>query len=464
MANETAVLERRARTTRVVVTLILLLGLMLGALPAHGATPPEPTYGVATVDGDYSEWDLTNDHFAHMYRAGNPLKAIESHLYLRYDCANNTLYALVLAEEGVTVLVQPDDAFVKLGNVTKLVDGNSGDNGTPPDFQWIVEAATTVGFEASAILAPASYANLNVHVQVFDDGEAQTSAVDGRAIQLDILCTIAGIPDIRVEKTPLDDNVTAGTTINYSYQVYNPGDVSLSDVTVTDDTCSPVTYVSGDDSPDNGKLDPGEVWLYTCSYFFAGPSLPGKCIVNKVTAQGSYDGEEVDDEHPGVVHCAAPQEEGIQILKTVDREHVCPGQTLLYRYEVTNLGDSPLSNVVVQDDTCGPMSGPLSGPDGGDVNSDGKLDPTETWVYTCRYRVGRRESNPLENRVIASGDLLQDGQVVATYADRHPAIVQIVPCLEPEFVPEPATLLLTFTGLAGLAGYARLRLRRKPRQ
>lgn len=462
MANERAVPGRRSRTTRVVVTLTLLLGLMLGALPAYGATPPEPTYGVATVDGDYSEWDLTNDHFAHMYRAGNPLKPIESHLYLRYDCANNTLYALVLAEEGVTVLVQPGDAFVKLGDATKLVDGNSGDDGTPPDFQWIVDGGNTVGWEASATLAPGSYANLNVHVQVFDDGEAQTSAVDGRAIQLDILCTTGGIPDIRIEKTPLDDNIIAPATIDYSYQVCNCGDVPLSDVTVTDDTCSPVTYVSGDDSPNNSKLDPGEVWLYTCSYFFAGPSLPGKCIENKVTAKGSYGREVVDDDHPGVVHCAAPPVEGIQILKTVDREHVCPGQTLLYRYEVTNLGDSPLSNVVVQDDTCGPMSGPLSGPDGGDVNSDGKLDPTETWVYTCRYRVGGRESNPLENRVIASGDVLENGDVVASFTDRHPGIVQIVPCRDRgvEFVPEPGTLLLAATGLAGLGAYASLRIRR----
>jgi hypothetical protein len=60
----------------------------------------------------------------------------------------------------------------------------------------LVSNSAYIGFEASASLAPGSYTNLNVHVQVFDDGESQTSAVAGRAILLDILCTTQGEPDI----------------------------------------------------------------------------------------------------------------------------------------------------------------------------------------------------------------------------------------------------------------------------
>jgi hypothetical protein len=456
MTSKLATSRTVGMATAALLALGLLGGLLLAAQPAYAATPPEPTYASATVDGDYSEWDLTNDHFAHMYRAGDPLKPIESHLYLRYDCRTNTLYALVLAEEGVEVLEQPDDAFVKLGNTTKLVDGNdSPPDGTPPDFEWITDNGTT-GWEASASLAPRIYSNLNVHVQVLANDESQTSAVADRAILLDIRCETGGTPDIRVEKTPLDDNITPPVTIQYEYQVYNPGDVPLSNVTVADNTCSPLVFQGGDDSPANGALDPGETWLYTCSYYFAGPSSPGTCIVNEVTAQGDYDGQTVKDEHPGVVHCAAPPQGGIQVLKTADLEHACPNQKVLYRYEVSSLGDNALSNVAVQDDTCGPLIGP-----DGDDNFDGRLDPGETWVYMCRYRVTGREANPLENRVIASGDALEDGQVVASFTDRHPGIVQIVPCREVEFVPEPGTLLLTATGLAGLAGYASLTIRRR---
>jgi hypothetical protein len=454
MAARDTVKKAQQPALAATAALTLLLALTISALPVYSAIPPQPTYGSATVDGDYAEWDLVNDFFAYMYRAGDPLKPVESRLYLRYDCQTQTLYALVLAEQGVPVLNQPDDAFIKLGNTTKLVDGNYGDDGTPPDFAWVQSNSDYIGFEASAPLASGSYTNLNVHVQVFDDDESQTSAVSDRAILLDILCTAQ--PDICVEKTALDDNVDEGYTLHYQYQVCNPGQVPLSNVDVTDDTCENVQYVSGDDSPPNGLLDPGETWLYTCEFVFEGPSLPGVCVVNEVTAEGQYNGQTVDDTHVAVVHCSLPPEGGIQVLKTVDLEHVCPGQTLIYRYEVIALGDVSLANVTVNDDRCSPLQGP-----DGDSNLDGRLDPTETWVYVCRYTVTGGEPNPLENRVIASGDVLDDGQVIDTFTDRHPAIVQIVPCVQVEFVPEPTSALLMAGGLAGIAGYARLRRRRR---
>ena len=433
--------------------LTLLLVLVIGALPVYGAIPPEPTYSSATVDGNYSEWDLANDFFARMYRAGKPEKKVESKLYLRYDCKTQTLYALVLAEPGVTVLPQPSDAFIKLGNATKLVDGNYGDDGTPPDFAWIMENTTYIGFEASTPLAPGNYANLNVHVQVSDEG-SQTSAVADRAILLDILCTPE--PDIKVEKTALDQNVSPPATLHYQYQVTNPGQVPLSNVTVVDDKCANMVYVSGDDNPANGKLDPGETWLYTCEYLYVGPGQPGICVVNKVVASGGYDGKTVSDDHVRVVHCAEPPERGIKIIKMVNLEHACPGRTLIYRYRVTAVGEMPLADVTVTDDTCSSVQGPS-----GDVNLNSQLDPDEVWIYTCRYTVTGAEPNPLENRAIASGRIVEGAQV----QDGHPAIVEIIPCplAITEFVPEPGAAMLLASGLAGLAGYASLKLRRKSR-
>ena len=135
------------------VLLVLILAWVTGSA-ALAANPPQPTYGSATVDGSYGEWNLAGDFFANMYRAGNPDKQIESYLYLRYDCTTSTGYALVLATPGVDALMQPSDAFVKLGNSTKLVDGNS------PNFAWVQPNAQTgraQGWEASFSLAPGSY-------------------------------------------------------------------------------------------------------------------------------------------------------------------------------------------------------------------------------------------------------------------------------------------------------------------
>ncbi len=178
--------------------LILALSLLLLASFAFSvntlyAAPPAPTYGVATVDGNAGEWNLTTDYFADLYLAGDPSRAVEGHVYLRYQCQTSTLYVLVLPAPGYTVLQLPNDSFVKLGNSTTLVNGNSGNNGVAPDFSWISPNGTTAaGWEASAILIPGTYTNLNIHTQVRDpNGNPQTAAVANRSINLTINCSLA---------------------------------------------------------------------------------------------------------------------------------------------------------------------------------------------------------------------------------------------------------------------------------
>jgi len=131
-----------------------------------------------------------------MYRSADSTKKIESKLYLRFDCATHTLYVLVLAEPGVTIRAgssDHDDNYVKIDGIKK-VDGNSGDNGIPPDFSYIgLSGGTAQGWEASFILPEGSYLGggtnkgLNVHTQVNDEG-SQTSAVKNRSIDLVIDC------------------------------------------------------------------------------------------------------------------------------------------------------------------------------------------------------------------------------------------------------------------------------------
>ena len=79
--------------------------------------------------------------------------------------------------------------------------------------------------------------------------------------------------------------------MTYTYRVRNTGDVPLGDVTdrITDDTCSPVTYVSGDLDGD-GLLDTptsifedalDETWMFTCTAFV------DEDTVNTVVAEGT---------------------------------------------------------------------------------------------------------------------------------------------------------------------------------
>ena len=55
------------------ITLLILLTLVLTSFSlATAANPPIPSPGTATVDGDYSEWDLSNDYFAAMGEGFDP--------------------------------------------------------------------------------------------------------------------------------------------------------------------------------------------------------------------------------------------------------------------------------------------------------------------------------------------------------------------------------------------------------
>jgi hypothetical protein len=57
---------------------------------------------------------------------------------------------------------------------------------------------------------------------------------------------------------------TGGGPVSYTYKVKNHGPATVTPV-VTDDTCSPVKYVSGDKNAD-GKIQPTEHWAFKCTY------------------------------------------------------------------------------------------------------------------------------------------------------------------------------------------------------
>jgi hypothetical protein len=170
--------------------MVLGLVILAAGMPAMAlaAVPPQPTYGSAIVDGAHGEWvlseDSAGDFFANMYRAADPTKTLESKLYLRYSCANNTMYALVLTQPGVT-LDTTKDQFIKVPGNNKVVDKAFA------SFAYVMSGSSAVGWEASGVLVPPSnpytYANLNAHAQVLDGG-SNTSAVENRSINLTIEC------------------------------------------------------------------------------------------------------------------------------------------------------------------------------------------------------------------------------------------------------------------------------------
>ena len=92
-----------------------------------------------------------------------------------------------------------------------------------------------------------------------------------------------GQPQIQVVK---DGPATAysGDRLTFTYKVTNPGNVPLTDVTVSDDKCSPVTKA---DNLSDTTLDPPDTWTYTCSYVIQYNQGDANPVVNTVTSCGT---------------------------------------------------------------------------------------------------------------------------------------------------------------------------------
>jgi hypothetical protein len=182
------------------------------------------------------------------------------------------------------------------------------------------------------------------------------------------------VPHTTLTKTPSATKVENNAPVTYTYTEVNDGQDPINLTSETDDKCSPVAAtLKADgihnigDTNNNGILDVGETWTFTCTVahltatttntatFVGTDTLSGTSLTE--TAQATVT----------VIHPATT------LLKQVSAT-----VTPTYTYKETNTGDDDLSGVSVSDDKC---SSPTLV--SGDNNNDGKLNPGETWTFTC---------------------------------------------------------------------------------
>jgi len=105
---------------------------------------------------------------------------------------------------------------------------------------------------------------------------------------------------IKVTKKADPKVLSAGPgNVTYTYKVTNPGDVSLKHISVKDDKCSPVEFISGDSDHDS-KLDKHEEWIYGCT------KKVSETETNKATAKGTANHKDVKDTDKASVTVSFP--------------------------------------------------------------------------------------------------------------------------------------------------------------
>ena len=108
-------------------------------------------------------------------------------------------------------------------------------------------------------------------------------------------------PQIGIDKTANPMSLDApGGEVTYTYSVSNSNpDASLGSVDVSDDSCAPVTYVSGDENAD-GRLQASEVWTFSCT------ATVTATTTGVATASGEYNGVSFSAQDETTVEVADP--------------------------------------------------------------------------------------------------------------------------------------------------------------
>ncbi|MEI7452071.1 MAG: hypothetical protein WCK37_02570 [Candidatus Falkowbacteria bacterium] len=245
-------------------------------------------------------------------------------------------------------------------------------------------------------------------------------------------------PLIDVVKVPSPLALPAGPgLVNYTYTVRNIGTVPMSNITMVGDTCSPITLASGDIN-NNAKLEVNETWVYKCA------TTLNETHTNTVVATGWANGISAVDIASATVVVGSPLVPPLIHVTKVPNPLKLPagGGMVTYTEKITNPGTVDLSNIKISDDKCSPLNYVS-----GDINHDYKIQPSETFVYTCQSKLTKTTTNT----VVASGEA--NGTTVRDLAVATVVVATAVPKLPNTGVaPTDSTaLILLVSGLLLLA-------------
>jgi len=315
---------------------------------------------------------------------------------------------VTLAEgESAECWVDNDDEPAELTLVKHVVNDNGG-NGVASDWTLTAGADDVTGSETGEVATDqaGTYALSESTVQGYELTSLTCSNAEGEVTEVTIglgetvTCTFVNddlTVGVDIEKSTNGDDadlptgpyVPVGDAVNWEYVVTNPGLIPLSSVVVTDDQAgvTPV-YDSGDTNGDD-LLDPTETWIYKAAGVAVAGQYANIGTVTAVVGDGAVLFGIVDAGVGDTITATDPSHyfgvgSSITIEKSTNGEdadtptgpEILLGETVTWKYIVTNPGNTPLAKVVVTDD-----QGVTPVFVSGDTNGDDLLDPTETWMY-----------------------------------------------------------------------------------
>ena len=270
------------------------------------------------------------------------------------------------------------------------------------------------------------------------DGTTTVQATDTYVIDASnsdvTLCSDSGIVVFKAASSATVGCVGVDDLVTYTFTVVNNGQVSISNITITDDLLGgdiTATLSLVGDTDNDGLLDPTETWIFTApDYTITQADVDAGNITNNVTADGlepdgttpvqATDTYVIDASNTDVTLC---DDGSIAVVKAASSSTIgCVGEgdLVTYTFTVTNTGDVSINSITITDDLLGgDITATLTL--AGDTDNDGLLDPTETWVFTAPdYTITQADvdAGNITNNVTADG-LEPDGTTPVQATDTY---------------------------------------------
>ena len=335
-------------------------------------------------------------------------------------------YTFTVTNQGNTSLTSVTVTDPLLGGLLTATVSGDANNNTILDITetWVYVqdyVVTQLDIDTGSITNQATASGTGVNGLVTD--------LSGATISDDIP-TVTIVPEacldaIAITKSGVFNDVdTSGCstasvdTVTYTFTVTNQGNTPLTGVTVTDPLLGGLlTATPSGDTNNNTILEVTETWVYVQAYVVTQSDIDTGSITNQATASGTgvsglvtdLSGATISDDIPTVTIVPEACLDAIAITKTgvfndVDTNGCSTASvdTVTYTFTVTNQGNTPLTSVTVTDPLLG---GLLTAVPTGDINSNGILEVTETWVYVQDYVVTQSDidTGSITNQATASG-------------------------------------------------------------
>ncbi|MCR8845617.1 hypothetical protein NQ117_18190 [Paenibacillus sp. SC116] len=262
--------------------------------------------------------------------------------------------------------------------------------------------------------------------------------------------TITPQPALFVRKRAVQPEVEAGSPAMFEIEYGNAGNVTLTNVVVSDPQLNINEVVP--------VLEPGEAFIITGALDIPFGTPPGTVITNTVTVSSDQVGTQTSQATVTVLQPAFPI---IELSKFVDRETTAPGETITYTIIISNTGFISLTNVNVIDPLLGinqvipeilpsdsfiiesDFTVPLDTPDGSSIvntvtaTSDQTLPVETTNVLPVQSIFGLEITKTVEPATALPGDEVQFTIIVRNTGNRTLTNVRITdPIVELDTVLE----------------------------